>query len=260
MHTFKEFVSSPKNFIFNSHGSHHHKLTESLVEMRYNSSKELDLNKNFLQKDENKHLGKTIDDQMSKLHELHPATEEHANHFKKFTQNSKKLTEYLLDRHKQNIPAQEYYNGHHIKGLDSTFQPAKESFHTYSGAGFDIREVTPSGKSKSGKKTYELPTFMSSTHNKEVALRFSRKSKLDNKNYQLLHWVTNPGDPVAVVGKHSDYKSEMETLHPRTNSTDNKYHIEHLGTTTYVGNLGERYDVHHVRKIPESEIKLSRKK
>lgn len=254
MKSFKTFLEDREKFsvISNCHGSHHY---NDITEKKFvPDNLDHDLESEFLNKNDNRHLGKTVDDQMQKLHELHPATEDHVKHLHKFTVNSRNLTDYLVDQHKSGKKPLPYYNGHDLNGLDAAFQPAKTKLQTYSGAGFDLRDVKPSGKSRSGNPTYELPTYMSSSHKKDVAARFARMTKLKDKNYQILHWMTEPGDPIAVVGKHSDYKYEMETLHPRTHSTKDKSHIEHLGTTTYTGKSGEKYDVHHVRRIPESKV------
>jgi len=254
MKSFKTFLEEKvtSSVIFNSHGSHHNL---NITEKKFvQDTLDHDLDSEFLNKNDNRHLGKSVDDQMDKLHELHPASEEHVKHLHKFTQNSRNLTEHLVEKHKSGQKPLPYYNGHDLNGLDSSFQPAKIKLNTYSGAGFDLRDATPSGRSRSGNKTYEVPTYMSSSHKKDVATRFARLNKLDGKNYQIIHWQTEPGDPIAVVGKHSDYKYEMETLHPRTHSTAEKYHIEHLGTTTYIGKTGEKYDVHHVKRIPESKV------
>ena len=69
-----------------------------------------------------------------------------------------------------------------------------------------------------------------------------------------MHWHHNEHDPVGVVGKHSDYPAEKEVLIPRTESTKDKHHIEHLGTDKYNDQFGNTVHVHHVKRIPESEI------
>ena len=75
-----------------------------------------------------------------------------------------------------------------------------------------------------------------------------------SKETHILHWHHNEHDPVGVVGNDSDYPAEREVLIPRTGSTKDRHHIEHLSTDKYNDHFGNTVHVHHVKRIPESEI------
>jgi hypothetical protein len=99
--------------------------------------------------------------------------------------------------------------------------------------------------------------FFAKKHEKKRAPGFFGALKEPIKDHSpkhIFHWHHEKDQPIGVVGKHSFYPAEKEVLIPRTESTPEKYHIEHLGTDKYTSHNGVEYNVHHVRRIPESEI------
>ena len=234
-------------YAFNVHGSHaKQKISESVEHKPASDFIKNDLNKDHIN-------GATSEEQMSHLHDLHPfKSEEARQHLRQYTEYSGDLNKALLRAKQNELPAPTTVEKHDVKGLDDSFTPSKTTLHTYSGLGFDPREVHHEGKSKAGNPVFMSPTFLSTSHNKRVAMSFAR----DNKPYgathaQILHIETRPGQHIGVIGSHSHYPGESETIMPRDE------HYEHLGTTTYSHNIDDvthTYEVHHVRRIPKSEV------
>ena len=163
-----------------------------------------------------------------------------------------------------NALVQHYYEGGNlssehimrVQDLDKHgFIPANKKMDTYSGVGFDIRNVKHVGVSKEGHKVYHQPAYLSSSISKHTASAFADEAAENNESDEkhILHWHHDKGQSVGVIGKHSKHEYEHEVLVPRTDSTHHKYHIEHLKTETYM-EYGKPVHVHHVRRIPESEI------
>ena len=149
---------------------------------------------------------------------------------------------------------------HKLSNLDKAFHPSKEHFHTYSGAGFNIKDIDHAGYSEAGNKVYKLPAYMSSSHNKDVAINFAKRNREEDRPIQILHWEHEKDQPLAVIGKHSAFRHEHETLVPRTDATPEKYHAEHIGTSRYTDNDDNQYEVHHLRRIPKTEVKKTKPK
>lgn len=101
----------------------------------------------------------------------------------------------------------------------------KHELHVYSGLGFDPE------KHMKKKKLYS-PCYISTTHDKKVALKFSNANKPDKrKNIQhVAHIHLKPGDPATHVHKFSEYE-EHETLIKKGVT------LKHHGYTDYHDNL-----------------------
>jgi hypothetical protein len=279
MKTFKQFIfesEKPKEYeiISNSHGAHalidkHTKKPKKEYEIISNShgshaSKPTKLKENtehpsfeehFLPKinsaDHRTEFNKSMDDHMDNLHASHPHTSEGKLHLNEFTAGSSGITHDLIQHHTKGAPLR---HERFIHDLDRHgFVPAKHKFDTYSGVGFNIKNAEPAGKSKQGNPVYHQPTYLSSSIDKNVAKSFAYAPAV-NKEAHILHWHHNEHDPVGVVGNDSDFPAEKEVLIPRTESTKDKHHIEHLGTDKYNDQFGNTVHVHHVKRIPESEI------
>jgi hypothetical protein len=239
--------NSPK-VAFNSHGAHaqsrHHNVTES-------TDKDVS---EFLKDDKNEeHLGNaaTETSQITKLHELHPIHPDSVRHLRWYSKNSHDLTKQLLDHHGNNTKPPVEVAGHDVEELDKSFTPSKIPLHTYSGLGFNPKKLDMAGKSKTGNPVFKAPTYLSSSHRKNIALSYARDSKpFSEEHHHVLHIETKPGQKIAVIGDHSHYPSEQETTIPRDE------HYEHLGSTIYHDKTNGRisYEVHHVRRIPESDV------
>ena len=52
----------------------------------------------------------------------------------------------------------------------------------------------------------------------------------------------------------TDFNLVHEMTGLRATEIFNKYHIEHMGTDTHHDQDGNVYKIHHVKRIPESEI------
>jgi hypothetical protein len=282
MKTFKQFIfesAKPKEYevISNSHGAHaaienpYHKKTKE-YEVISNShgshaSKPTKLKENtehpsfeehFMPKikstDDRNEFNKGMDDHMDNLHEAHLHSARGEFHQNFFTQGSSGITADLIGHHTEGTPLK---HGKFVNDLDKHgFLPAKHKFDTYSGVGFNIKNAEPAGKSKQGNLVYHQPTYLSSSIDKHVANSFALTAarKNDTKDAHILHWHHDEHDPVGVVGNNSEYPQEREVLIPRTESTEAKHHIEHLGTGKYNDQFGNTVHVHHVKRIPESEI------
>ena len=259
-----------KQYITNTHGKHAQPKDELhnpyYVKESINNSWE-----EFSKEDDNEHhlgknTGKSGSDhysQIKRLEDSHPI--EHTSGLqaiKKYTSDSTYLNNHLLEHHKAGTdptegPRAEGYK-QHMHDLDNhAFTPAKHKVHSYSGVNFDIRTVDPVGKSKAGNNVYHQPAYMSSSISKNVARSFAGIDKHRNDNFSrnIIHWVHDKGHPISAIGSKSNFDNEHEVLVPRTNSTKEKYHIEHLGTTVHKPeNSDSLIKVHHVRRIPESEI------
>jgi hypothetical protein len=254
-HTKKPYHDKPKEYeiISNSHGSHASKPTKLKENTEHPSFEE-----HFLPKiksaDDRIKFNKGIDDHMDNLHARHPHTSKGKFHLNEFTAGSSGITRDLVRHHTEGVPLE---HEHFVHNLDRHgFVPAKHKFDTYSGVGFNIKNAEPVGKSKQGNPVYHQPTYLSSSIDKHVARSFALTptARNNSKDAHILHWHHNEHDPVGVVGNDSDYPAEKEVLIPRTESTKDKHHIEHLGTDKYNDQFGNTVHVHHVKRIPESEI------
>jgi hypothetical protein len=254
-HTKTPYHDKPKEYeiISNSHGSHASKPTKLKENTEHPSFEE-----HFLPKiksaDDRIKFNKGMDDHMDNLHETHPHSTEGKTQLKRFTEGSSGITSDLIRHHTEGVPLE---HEHFVHNLDRHgFVPAKHKFDTYSGVGFNIKNAEPAGKSKQGNSVYHQPTYLSSSIDKNVAVSFSQTAANRNrsKDVHILHWHHNEHDPVGVVGKHSEYSHEHEVLIPRTETTASRHHIEHMGTDKYSDNYDNIIHVHHVKRVPESEI------
>jgi len=194
-------------------------------------------------------------DQMKHLentHSLSDKPEESQNAVNQYTLSSGLLNGELIDHHNDGKEAPEKVGGINVHHLDNAFQKSKIKTHTFSGAGFDIRNTRPSGKTKNGNTVYHSPGYISSSHDPHVAKNFadtrSQSKFFKPKNRQILHIETGEGHHILPIGSSSNFEDENETLHPRNS------HYEHIKTTTHKDNKGNLYDVHHLRRIHPSEL------
>ena len=253
MKSFKQFKSyiedseKPK-YAFNAHGSHakHEKPKYAFNAHGSHAKQKISESVSVYHKHMDDYFGgqqpEHVEEQMKNLQDNHPLSREAKSHIAHYTSDSAGINGTLL---KQKEKGEETIG---LKGLDDSFTPSKVNLTTYSGIGFDPREVRQEGKSKAGKPVFMSPTYMSTTHDKEVALHFSAVNSKPNKTPQILQVETQPGQSIAVIGTHSQHPSESETLLPRDE------HFEHISTTTYTNNQGDKVDVHRVRRIPKSEV------
>ena len=256
MKRFKEYIKPEEEFISNSHGKHARIKSKDY----YKEDTVSNFEKDYLPKNENVPImgspgnGSTHIDE---LHNTHPHSDKGAAAHKKFTAGSETLTKALLDREKTKEPfTKDSFDGNLASHLDNHgFTKLKHPLDTYSGVGFNIKNVTPVGKSKEGNPVYRQPTYMSSSMNKNVAASFARTSAKNDRDgvSHIFHWHHKEGDNVGVVGNNSNYPEEQEVLVPRTDSSPEKYHIEHMSTSSYGDKWGNTVLVHHVKRIPESE-------
>ena len=249
------YHNKPKEYevISNSHGAHASKPTK-LKENTEHPSFEEHFMPNVKSTSDRYGFDTHMDKHLKDLHEAHPHSARGEFHQNVFTQGSGGITRDLIRHHTEGVPLK---HGKFVHDLDKHgFLPAKHKFDTYSGVGFNIKNAEPAGKSKQGNPVYHQPTYLSSSIDKHVANSFALTAarKADSKDAHILHWHHNEDDPVGVVGNHSDYPAEREVLIPRTNSTEAKHHIEHLSTDKYNDQFGNTVHVHHVKRIPESEI------
>jgi hypothetical protein len=252
------YYKSAKEYevISNSHGAHAN-LPTKLKENTENTELP-SFEKNFLPDiktaDDRMEFNKGIDAHIDKLHKAHAHSKEGKSHQNKFTEGSSGVTADLIKHHTENKPLE---HKEFIENLDKhAFVPAKHDFSTYSGVGFNIKNVKPVGKSKEGNPVHHATTFMSSSIDPHVSTSFGQTAARRNEtnDVHILHWHHKKGDPIGVVGKHSEFPAENEVLVPRTESTPEKYHIEHISTDKYRDQYGHNVHVHHVKRIPESEI------
>ena len=255
----KETKNSTKEYeiISNSHGAHASKSTK-LKEERLRLHSHPSFEDNFLPKITSKKESIAYDKSMNKnmdmLHKNYSHSEDGKQQLKQFTEGSAGITSDLVKHHTKDRPL---IHKEQIENLDRHgFIPAKHKFDTYSGVGFNIKNAEPAGKSKEGNPVYHQPTYLSSSIDKHVAGDFALQAANRNKSkdVHILHWHHNEGNPIAVIGKHSEYPNEHEVLIPRTETTGNRHHIEHMGTDKYRDDNGNTVHVHHVKRIPESQI------
>ena len=259
MKTFKQFIhesEKPKEYeiISNSHGAHAKITPVKLKENTEHPSVEEHFLPKFKSLADRFAHNNNMDKQIEGLHKTHPHTDKGEFHLNEFTKGSAGLTKDLLRHHTEGEPL---VHENLVRDLDTHgFVPAKHKFATYSGVGFDIKNAKPVGKSKEGNLVYHQPTYLSSSIDKHIAKSFAGESALrsKSKNEHILHWHHHEHDPVGIIGIHSEFPNEHEVLIPRTNSTKDRHHIEHIGTDKYNTQFGNTVHVHHVRRIPESEI------
>ena len=256
---FKKTTSNkkPKEYeiISNSHGTHAN-LPTKLKENTEHPSIKTHFLPNIESDEDRHHHNSTMNKRLMDLHETHQHTSKGKFHLNEFTRGSSKITRDLIRHHTEGAPL-EHEHEHFVHNLDKhCFVPAKHKFDTYSGVGFNIKNAEPAGKSKQGNPVYHQPTYLSSSIDKHVANTFAKTSASKNgsTDTHILHWHHNENDPVGIVGNDSEYQDEREVLIPRTESTKDRHHIEHMGTDLYTGESGHAVHVHHVRRIPESEI------
>lgn len=262
MKRFKQFVEETKGDkdIVNGHGLHSLTPKEKKEFLKFKESKHKlkeNNSSNFFDKNDNEHLGSNSEEQIQKLHELHPIqSRDHQDELEEYTSHSGDLNDALIEAHKNKQQVPETIKGgateHNVKKLDDTFQPSKTKLHTYSGVGFNLTKMKPVGISESGNKIYHSPAYISSSLDKTTAADFAGyRSQVQNKTTrpQIIHYETNEGDPISVVGNHSAGPEEKEILHPRDS------HFEHIGTSIHKDEDGTEYEVHHVRRIQFDPVK-----
>lgn len=271
MKKFKEFIGKPEEYISNSHGQH--ASIDSCCVEEYYISEALDSSDkfdNYINTNDNaKHLGFDTTNheegehskQMDFLHSTHlPNTKEGKRSIYQFTSGSRAFTEGLLNHRIFKKPLNPEHSQLDQSLKEHAFQPLRHDLHTYSGVGYDIKNVKPVGKSVKGKPVYNQPTYMSSSLRKRVALRFAGKSasERDEPNkLHMFHWHNEQGQQAGIVGKDSRFKHEHEVLLPTT-SHDNHY-IELLKSEQHKDSQGRTINVHHVRRIPESKVRMTKK-
>ena len=261
MKTFKEYNKKHKyEDISNSHGAHAG-FEDISNSHGAHATNESDENESPIDKytghNDNAHLSDTHEHQIKKLELSHPVTSDIGKDaLKKYTSVSRHITSDLIDSHKSGKPVTTQDTNDVTHGLDNhAFSPLKHKLDTYSGTNFDINNSKSVGKSKSGNKVYKSPTYMSSSLDKSIAVQFAnRNSPGGRAPRHIMHWHHNEHDPVSVIGSHSHYPEEHEVLIPRTDATPEKHHIEHLRTDVVNNSNGSVYHIHHVRRVPESEI------
>jgi hypothetical protein len=275
-HATLPLADKPKEeYIFNSHGAHA-TLPSPYSKLKENFNPKFNVNEDeqklpkvedsYINKNDNtEHLGKGDPDlgeddhdvQMRNLHNNHePNSIEGKRAYYKYSLGSADFTEELLNNHITGTPLSGEHAELHDKLKEHAFQPLKHDMETYSGVGYNIHNVKPVGKSPAGNNVYHQPTYMSSSIEKRVALRFAKNadsSRNDRDNVHIFHWHHEKGKPVGIVGKDSAYSREHEVLIPPT-SRDG-HHVELLGTDRYKDRLNKNIYVHHVKRIPESDIK-----
>jgi hypothetical protein len=249
------YYEKPKQYdvISNSHGAHAN-LPTKLKENREHPNFEDNFLPNIKTADDRYEFNKGVDAHMDKLHEDHPHSDKGKFHHNEYTAGSSGVTSDLIRHHTENKPLE---HKEFIENLDKhAFVPSKHDFSTYSGVGFNIKNVKPVGKSKEGNPVHHATTFMSSSIDPHVSTSFGQTAARRNEtaDVHILHWHHKKGDPIGVIGRHSDFPAEHEVLVPRTESTPEKYHIEHISTDKYTDRFGHKVHVHHVKRIPESEI------
>jgi len=240
--------------ISNSHGAHASKPTKLKENTEHPS-----INTHFLpniKSDEDRHYhNSTMNKHLMDLHDAHTHSDKGVEHQQTFTKGSRKITNDLIQHHTKGVPI---HHQEYVHDLDKHgFLPAKHKFDTYSGVGFNIKNAELAGKSKEGNSVYHQPTYLSSSIDKHVAHTFAKTSASKNDSLgeqHILHWHHREHDPVGIIGSNSEYPDEKEILIPRTDATKDRHHIEHMGTEMY-DSYGNTVHVHHVRRIPESEIK-----
>jgi hypothetical protein len=258
--TIDKHTKKPKKeyeVISNSHGAHASKSTK-LKEERLRLHPHPSFEEHFLpkisSKKESDAYDKGIGKSMDTLHKNYMHSDEGRKQLKQFTEGSAGITSDLVKHHTNNRPL---IHKKQIDNLDKHgFISARHKFDTYSGVGFNIKNAKPAGKSKQGNLVYHQPTYLSSSIDKHVAGEFGLQAAKRNKSkdVHILHWHHNEGNPIGVIGKHSEYPHEHEVLIPRTETTENRHHIEHIGTDKYRDDNGNTVHVHHVKRILESQI------
>lgn len=189
----------------------------SLDEASYESWKNKNDNTQFSRR-------KSITDQLSPLQ----ASKEESRTIGKYTVNSRPLNKKLIGG-KDLSDADKKTVSH----LDSVIDKNKISHnaHAYSAIGFNPAEhVNKEGKMRS-------PSYISLTHDKDVAHSFTKKSK--DGLHHIMHVELKAGDPAAHIAAHSQRTNEQETLLKRG------VNLQHHGHQDYEED-GKKYRVHKV--------------
>lgn len=262
MKTFKQFlnnINNKKTFLYeglpNTHGSH--SLTDDEKEY-YNFLREKEkLNENsknledWLDRNDNKHLGSNNKwgvenhEQIENLIKEHPktysASDAKANNaLSEFTMDSKELNKSLLNG--------THYDGFiSIPDLKRNFIASKNKFTTYSGAGYNLDDVKPVGKSSNGNNIYHSPCFISSSISKHVARNFANQKAYNGKTtIPTIHeYHVDPEHNICIVGNRGTMPDESEIIHP------NDHYYEHTGTTYLKDeeNDGKPVKIHHFKRV-----------
>ena len=278
MKSFKEFTKIKDPVVItNTHGKHtrekdpvvitntHGKHAKIKEEVNESTSTQYDKWLNTRHND----FGKvaSIQQAMQELEDEHAADVEGKNALNAFTKDSRELSRKLVRSHETKVSLGNHpiINDsailQHIKTLDEkSFKPlARKNLHTWSGANFDIRDAQHVGLSPQGNKVFKQPTYLSSSLSKEIAAKFATRThtRYEKKSpiKHILHWELEKNQPVGMIGSNSMHPEEHEVLIPRTDATLDKYHIEYLFTEEIMGPNDTMYHIHHVKRIPQKDIK-----
>jgi hypothetical protein len=138
-----------------------------------------------------------------------------------------------------------------LGGLDQTTEEhrAKQDHVLYSGLTFDPR------KNLQGKNKFTSPAFISATHSKDVATKFTKPVLNDdakgfgaslfkkNKTHHIMHINVPAGARAMNISPLSHHEDEHESLLGR-NSKFEYSHSEH-----HVDEKGNHYLIHHVNLL-----------
>jgi hypothetical protein len=168
----------------------------------------------WLNKNDNEHLGETSDKINDKLqtHQKIKPTKEQIEKIKAYTNSSKYLNSALLDHHNNRKINLDYFKKG-IEHLDkATNHHIGHELHVYSGLGFN-----PS-KHLDEKNIIHLPAYTSTTHDKNIAHSFASRNPMTehHKNtYHILHIHMKPRNKGIHVDHLSEHEDEHETILPR---------------------------------------------
>lgn len=178
---------------------------------------------NWLDKNDNQHLGDDVHDVHLKLSDDMPhddIPEEIKGKIHDYTINSSDLNRYLLKRHSPemfNDGHEVPFDGYHhrsIKALDKALEEHRTlptELNVYHGASFDPGEAA----SRHPENRLFIPAFTSTSIQKQIAHSFSPKDKKGKDVKHIIHFHLNPGQKGLYLGDNSHHQNEKEYLLPR---------------------------------------------
>lgn len=205
----------------------------------------------WLEKNDNEHLSPKNDPKQIShiLSKDHKVTKEQKRQIYDHTLDSSDLNGHLLETdNKPDHPEHKEKAEHLDKAIDS--HPLPRELHTYSGLGFDPhKHMNEDGKMRS-------PAYISTTHDKKMALSFADKRDEGGGEYDhrrsdggvkhIMHLHLRPGDPALHIEKYTHHDGEHETLIKRGVTLQHHGHEDypsaHGGATVRVHRMSIAHD------------------
>jgi len=224
-----------------SHGSH--AIKRELKESYERIVSSADKYDSWLDKNDNKHIGKDLDEVSSNLHVHDLPSRRGFKHLKKYTDFSGTLNGHLISKH---VGKSHHSDGekldHQAKQLDDFIKKHGSSPEKGMKLYHGTQEWNPGEEaSKHPKRLIHLPGYTSTSVDKHLANRFAGGLRLNDPSSgsHILEIHTGPEHKGVHLGNHSYFPGERETIlprgltlkiHPKPRILEHTFHVKNHDT------------------------------